>query len=402
MQDVIFQVSIVFLCIFIAVWLSSKLKFSSIPFLIVVGMLVGPHAPEVFNVSFSLVENNEIVEFLSRLGILLMLFYLGLEFSMSKLTSGGKSLLFGGTLYAFLNMLRGFVFGWIFFDDFAEILVVIGITGISSSAIITKLLVDLKRTANPETRMILGILIIEDVFLAMYLPVLSTLLFTKGTTMSQTVLTVVVMVVFILFVMIIGPRLGKLIEGVFDKCRGENFVILLFTLLLVSVVVLKKIHIEEVIGALLLGMILAETAHSKRIIQTITPMRELFGAVFFFAFGLHMNYRLLDQAIEIALIAVMITIIGNIAVGWLAAWIGGYKGRRATTIAFTIIARGEFAILVAAMAVAANLDPLLSSFAALYVLMLAFISPVLAKNTKTIHVKLAGIFEKYTKTKLLN
>ncbi|MCL0106480.1 cation:proton antiporter [Peptococcaceae bacterium] len=391
MQDVIVQVSFIFLCVFIAVWLASKFKFSSIPFLIVAGMLVGPHAPEVAGFDFSLVNNNEIVELLSRLGILLMLFYLGLEFSLSKLASGGTSLLLGGTLYVFLNVLRGFVLGWFFFDDFYEILIVVGITGISSSAIITKLLVDLKRTANPETRMILGILVIEDVFIAIYLSVLGALLFAKAATIGQTVLTVLIMVAFILLVMATGRKIGRTIEGIFNKCSGENFVIMLFTLLLVTVVVLKKIHVEEVIGALLLGMILAETAHSKKIIQTITPMRELFGAVFFFSFGLNIDYRLLDQAIGIAVVAVIVTVIGNAVAGLIAAKIGGYKGRRATTVAFTIMARGEFTILVAAMAVAADMSPVLSSFAALYVLILAFISPILAKNTRLIHERLVRV-----------
>ncbi|MCL0052371.1 cation:proton antiporter [Peptococcaceae bacterium] len=391
MQDVIVQVSFIFLCVFIAVWLASKFKFSSIPFLIVAGMLVGPHAPEVAGFDFSLVNNNEIVELLSRLGILLMLFYLGLEFSLSKLASGGTPLLLGGTLYVLLNVLRGFVLGWFFFDDFYEILIVVGITGISSSAIVTKLLVDLKRTANPETRMILGILIIEDVFIAIYLSVLGALLFAKAATIGQTVLTVLIMVAFILLVMATGRKIGRTIEGIFNKCSGESFVITLFTLLLVTVVVLKKIHVEEVIGALLLGMILAETAHSKKIIQTITPMRELFGAVFFFSFGLNIDYRLLDQAIGIAVVAVIVTVIGNAVAGLIAAKIGGYKGRRATTVAFTIMARGEFTILVAAMAVAADMSPVLSSFAALYVLILAFISPVLAKNTRLIHERLVRV-----------
>ena len=391
MQDVIVQVSFIFLCVFIAVWLASKFKFSSIPFLIVAGMLVGPHAPEVAGFDFSLVNNNEIVELLSRLGILLMLFYLGLEFSLSKLASGRTPLLLGGTLYVLLNVLRGFVLGWFFFDDFYEILIVVGITGISSSAIVTKLLVDLKRTANPETRMILGILIIEDVFIAIYLSVLGTLLFAKAATIGQTVLTVLIMVAFILLVMATGRKIGRTIEGIFNKCSGENFVIMLFTLLLVTVVVLKKIHVEEVIGALLLGMILAETAHSKKIIQTITPMRELFGAVFFFSFGLNIDYRLLDQAIGIAVVAVIVTVIGNAVAGLIAAKIGGYKGRRATTVAFTIMARGEFTILVAAMAVAAGMSPVLSSFAALYVLILAFISPILAKNTRLIHERLVRV-----------
>jgi len=272
--------------------------------------------------------------------------------------------------------------------------VVAGITGISSSAIITKLLVDLKRTANPETEFVLGIMVYEDVFLAVYLSILSGLLFSGGEIELARILPSVILIfIFILSIIILGRRIGALLEPRLSVKSAESFVVIVFTLLLLTAVLVETIHIEEAIGALLLGLVMAETIHSKRVIQLITPMRDLFGAVFFFAFGLEIDYRIFGTAVGITLVAVLMTVVGNIINGLLASWLAGYSSKRGFNVAFMIIARGEFAVIVASLAVSAGVNKLLPAFAALYVLILAFISPVLAKNARFFHqhyTRLAG------------
>ncbi|AGL03036.1 cation:proton antiporter [Desulfoscipio gibsoniae] len=389
--DLILNLGLSFTFITLAIYISNKIKFSSIPFLIMAGMLVGPHAPEALGTSLAIVHKTESIDLLARLGVLLMLFYLGLEFSTSKLAAAGSSLIKGGTVYVGLNFVRGVIFGWIFFQAWPEAFVVAGITGISSSAIITKLLVDLKRTANPETEFILGIMVFEDVFLAIYLSVLSGLLFSKGDVELLNILPGMVLIfVFIISIIVLGKRIGKLLEPRLSVKSAESFVVIIFTLLLLTAILVETIHIAEAIGALLLGLVLAETIHSKRVIQFISPMRDLFGAVFFFSFGLDIDYRLFGGAVSITLAAVLMTVLGNIITGLLASWLAGYKSKRGFNVAFTIIARGEFAIIVASLAATAGVSEILPAFAALYVLILAFISPVLAKNSRL-------LYEKYSK-----
>lgn len=397
-SDLIFNLGLAFVFISLAIYIAGKLKFSSIPFLILFGMLVGPHAPEIQGLSFSLVNQTESIALLSRLGILLMLFYLGLEFSAGKLASAGTSLVKGGSLYVGLNFVRGLAFGWIFFHTWPEAFVVAGITGISSSAIITKLLLDLKRTANPETEFILGIMVFEDVFLAIYLSVLSGLLAGGGNIeVMKIVPSIILIFAFIITIITFGRRIGAVLEPRLSVKSAESFVVIIFTLLLLTAILVKTLHIAEAIGALLLGLILAETMHSKRVIQFISPMRDLFGAVFFFSFGLEIDYRLFGGAVAVTLAAVVMTVAGNIVTGLLASWLAGYKARRGFNVAFTIIARGEFAIIVASLAVANGVNEILPAFAALYVLLLAFTSPVLAKNSRNFfnwYEKLVSIFKK--------
>ncbi|MFZ5595517.1 MAG: cation:proton antiporter [Bacillota bacterium] len=380
--DVILNVCLAFVFICAATLIASRLNFSSIPFLVVLGMLVGPNAPDIGSLSLKIISDSESIELLSRLGVLLMLFYLGLEFSAGKIAAVGKSLFKSGSVYVAINFLRGLGIGWLFFNTWAEALVVAGITGISSSAIITKLLVDLKRTANPETELILGIMVFEDIFIAIYLSVLSGIIVTDSFNAWRLAANILMILVFIISVIALGRRIGAFFDNKLKFHNPETFVIAIFTLLLLTGVLVEKIHIAEAIGALLFGLVMAETSHSHRIVQLIIPMRDLFGAVFFFSFGMAINYRVFGEVALISFAAVLITVVGNILTGYIAAWLAGYKKRRATNVALTIMARGEFAIIVASLAVTFGMDSKLPAFAALYVLILAFISPVMAKNTK--------------------
>ncbi|MCL6447353.1 MAG: cation:proton antiporter [Armatimonadetes bacterium] len=396
-SDIILNVGLAFVFITIAHWLSSKINFSSIPFLLLFGMLTGPHAPDAGTFSLKLVSDTESIELLSRLGVLLMLFYLGLEFSAGKMVEAGKSLFKGGVLYVALNFARGLGFGWIFFDSWAEALVVAGITGISSSAMITKMLVDLKRAANPETELILGIMVFEDVFIAVYLSVLSGMALAGGFSPGKVLLNVIVIAGFITAIILFGKRLGAVLDKRLSLRNTETFVVAIFTLLLLIGVLAERLHIAEAIGALLLGLVLAETSHNHRIVQMIMPMRDLFGSVFFFSFGMAIDYQSFNDVVVLSAAAIVMTVAGNVITGLIASWLAGYRKRRAFNVAFTIIARGEFSIIVAGFAVSAGLSKQFTAFAALYVLVLAFVSPVLAKHTKLFYgtyEKLAGLIRK--------
>jgi len=143
----------------------------TIPLFMLAGVLLGPSTP-----GFDLVQDPVELELVARLGLVFLLAYLGLEFSLDQLVAGGRRLVATAAIYLLLNvgggLLLGLSFGW----GTREALVVAGIVGILSSAIVTKLLVDLRRLGNRESRVILGIIVIEDVFLALYLALLQPVL----------------------------------------------------------------------------------------------------------------------------------------------------------------------------------------------------------------------------------
>jgi CPA2 family monovalent cation:H+ antiporter-2 len=143
----------------------------AIPFFIVAGIMAGPNTP-----GFVLLERPEDLHLLAMLGLVLLLFHLGLEFSVNDLVSGGRQLAWAGGSYIALNFGAGIALGWMFDWGTREIFVIAGMIGTSSTAIVTKLLIELNRLANRETTMILGIIVVEDVFLAFYLAMLQPIL----------------------------------------------------------------------------------------------------------------------------------------------------------------------------------------------------------------------------------
>lgn len=149
----------------------SRIGLPTIPLFILAGILLGPHTPGIV-----LVADPHDLEMLSALGLVLLLFYLGLEFHLDDLKAGGRRMALAGGAYLALNVGAGLGFGFALGWGTSEALVLAGVLGISSSAIVTKVLVDLGRIGNPETKPILGIIVVEDVFLALYLAALQPIL----------------------------------------------------------------------------------------------------------------------------------------------------------------------------------------------------------------------------------
>jgi monovalent cation:H+ antiporter-2, CPA2 family len=151
--------------------LGGRVGLPTIPLFMLAGILLGPHTPGLV-----LVRDPHDLEMLSALGLVLLLFYLGLEFHLDDLRAGGRRLLLAGSVYLLLNVGAGLAFGLTLGWGGREALVLAGVIGISSSAIVTKILIDLGRVGRPETRLILGVIVVEDVFLALYLAALQPIL----------------------------------------------------------------------------------------------------------------------------------------------------------------------------------------------------------------------------------
>ncbi|MBD2863362.1 cation:proton antiporter [Paenibacillus oceani] len=390
MDHIVLEIGLAVVLIAVAGILSAKLKFSVIPFYILIGMAVGPHAPKIGVFDFRFIESAPFIEFLGRLGVLFLLFYLGLEFSVGRLIKSGKSIAVGGTIYIAINFTLGLLFAYFAGLPFKEILVVAGITTISSSAIVAKVLVDLKRTANSETEMILGIIMFEDVFLAVYISILSGLVLSGSTSLAGVALSALIALGFMLAVLIIGRKAVPLLNKVLDIRSNELFLLVIFGGLMVVAGFSETIHVAEAIGALLVGLVLAETEHMKRIEHLILPFRDFFGAMFFFSFGLTIDPTTLGGAVWLSLGAVVVTLIGNFAAGMLAGKSAGLSKKASVNIGLTIVSRGEFSIVMANLGKAGSLLPLLQPFAALYVLILAILGPLLTKESKTIYKLIYG------------
>lgn len=364
--------------------IAARFKFSNAPFLILIGMLVGPHAPHFDIVDFRFIESKELIDFMGRIGVLFLLFYLGLEFSISRLIKSGKSIAIGGSVYIGINFALGLAFAWGAGLPMKEILIVAGITTISSSAIVAKVLFDLKRTANPETELILGIIMFEDVFLAFYLSLVSGIVLSGATSIIGVASSAGMALGFILGFIILGRLATPLLNKALRISSNEVFILVLFACLFLLAGLGERIHVAEAIGALLLGLILAETEHGQKIEHMVVPFRDFFGALFFFGFGLTINPFTLGGAVWMSLAAVVVTLIGNITAGVIAGRQAGLSKQASYNIGFTIVSRGEFSIILANLARSGGLLEIIQPFAALYVLILAVLGPVLTKESERI------------------
>lgn len=398
LEHIVFEVGLALALIAIAGFLSMKLKFSIVPFYILVGMIVGPHAPDIGLFDLRFISSAPLIEFMGRLGVLFLLFYLGLEFSVGRLIKAGRSIAVGGTIYIVINFTLGLLFGWAAGFPLKEVLIIAGITTISSSAIVAKVLVDLKRTANRETEMILGIIMFEDIFLAVYISIVSGLVLSGATSLAGVLSSALIALGYMLLLIIVGRKLVPFLNRALNIKSNEVFMITVFAALFLIAGFSETIHVAEAIGALLVGLVLAETQHMKRIEHLILPFRDFFGAMFFFSFGLTIDPLSLGGAVWLSIGAVALTLFGNVVAGLLAGRSAGLPPKASTNIGLTIVSRGEFSIIMANLGKAGALMEILQPFAALYVLILAILGPLLTKESKHIYKLLNAVFRLDRKT----
>lgn len=352
--------------------LGGRIGLPTIPLFILAGILLGPHTP-----GYTLLSNPHDLEMLSALGLVLLLFYLGLEFHMDDLKTGGRKMAIAGGTYLALNVGAGLGFGFALGWGTSEALVLAGVLGISSSAIVTKILVDLGRIGNPETRPILGIIVVEDVFLALYLAALQPIL--SGADSLSAMLVDGGKAFGFLLLLALAARFGTKLIGKLMNTRDDELLVISFLGVAVFVAgVSEMFGVADAIGAFMVGLMLGSTTSGERILKLVHPLRDAFGAIFFFAFGLSIDPGDLLSVFWPVLAAVVLTLAMNVAAGLAASRIYSFGTQATANIATTLVARGEFALILATMAAAAGLDNRLSPFIAGYVLLLAVLAPLAA------------------------
>jgi CPA2 family monovalent cation:H+ antiporter-2 len=330
---------------------------------------------------------------LGEVGVLFLLFSLGLEFSIKKLLDSARTIIKSGVIYLSIVGTSALVFaicmGW----AVPEILLAFGIIIIASSAIVAKTLVDLKRTANPETEVVLGLMLFQDIFMAIFLPIVSAIALTHAGTPLDLVKSIGFAFLFIILFVAVSLK-TSILEKLFSIASDEVFLLTIMGVLFFMAGTSAQLEISDAIGALILGMVLAETSHKERILHMIIPYRDFFGAVFFFGFGLsiELTVEMLAVSLPAALLAVGVVVMGSLVYGMVMSRVAGISKRGAVNVGMTIVSRGEFSIVLASMGVAAGLSDSLRSFAVLFVVLLAISGPLLSRFSGGIYRGLAKMF----------
>lgn len=350
--------------------LASKWGFSAIPLYLLAGLAFGNGG--ILPLQFS----EEFVHIGAEIGVLLLLFMLGLEYSAEELSASLKTALPAGAVDLILNFFPGLIMGLLLGWKPLAALLLGGVTYISSSGIIAKVLADLGRMDNPETPIIISILVFEDLAMAVYLPLVAVLLI--GQSFTSALIAILIALVTVSTVLFIALRYGKKFSFFIAHQSDEVILLTTFGLVLLVAGLAQRLQVSAAIGAFLIGIALSEPI-AERTHKLLVPSRDLFAAIFFLFFGLQIDPASLPPVLLLAVLLGLITALTKVLTGWWAARRANVNTLEAFRAGAALIARGEFSIIIAGLGVSAGLEPQLGALSAAYVLFLAILGPILAR-----------------------
>ncbi|AHH20096.1 cation:proton antiporter [Nocardia nova] len=312
-----------------------------------------------------------------EIGVVLLLLLLGLEYTAPELVSGMRKSWLAGLLDIVLNATPGAVVALILGWGPTGAITLAGVTYISSSGIAAKVLNDLGRLGNRETPVILSVLVFEDLAMAIYLPILTTILAGVGWLAGLRSLAVALLVIAV--VLIIALRYGRYVSAIVDSKDREVFLLQLTGAALLVAGIASGLNVSAAVGAFLLGIAISgSTARSAA--KLLEPLRDLFAAIFFVAFGLNTDPQKIPAVLGWAVLLAVVTTLTKIATGWFAARRQGIGRLGRARAGATLVARGEFSIVIAGLAVSVGaVEGKLAALASAYVLLMAIAGPVAAR-----------------------
>ena len=350
---------------------ANRWGFSAVPLYLLAGLAFGNGGLAPLNFSRDFVQRG------ADLGVLLLLFMLGLEYTGEELKQSLRSGFVAGLGDFIMNFPPGLVAGLMLGWRPLPAVLLGGATYISSSGIVAKVLAELGRLANAETPVVVSVLVLEDLTMGVYLPIVAVLLAGGGT--STVLFSVAVAMVVVSAVLFVAVRFGQRLSR-FASHQSDEVILLtvLGTILLVAGVA-QRFQVSAAIGAFLVGIAVsgpvAEQSH-----RVLAPLRDLFAATFFFFFGLEIDPATLPRVIPFAVALGLTTALTKVLTGYWAAHRAGIDRAGRIRAGTALVARGEFSIVIAGLGV--GIEPQLGPLSAAYVLFLAILGPILARASK--------------------
>lgn len=348
--------------------IATRWGFSAIPLYLLAGLAFGNGGLVPLNVSAGFIHGG------AEIGVLLLLFMLGLEYSGDQLVTTLRKGFLAGIIDFLLNFSPGLIFGLLLGWKPMAAVILGGVTYMSSSGVAAKVLTELGRLNSAETPVVLSILILEDMGMAIYLPLVGVL--TIGGSAQRMVLSVAIAVATVAAVLFAAVRFGNAFSRVVRHESDEIILLTTFGTVLLVAGIAERLQVSSAIGAFLVGIAvsgpLAEQSH-----RLLAPLRDLFAALFFFFFGLQLDPRSLKPMLLLAVILGLITAATKILTGYLSVIVTGHDRHVGIRAGSVLISRGEFSIVIATLG--AGLDAKLGSLAAAYVLFLEILGPICAR-----------------------
>ena len=365
------ELGAVVFCLGLLARLAGRIGMSPIPLYLLGGLAFG---------AGGIVELDGMKEFAhisGEIGVILLLLMLGLEYTAAELFTGLRRSWQAGVLDLVLNFLPGAALAYLLGWGGIGAMVLGGVTYISSSGIAAKVITDLGRIGNRETPVVLSILVFEDLAMAVYLPVLTTIL--AGASFLGGLTSVGIALAVVSVVLMVALRHGHHVSKAVHSENSEVFLLNVLGAALLVAGVASAMQVSAAVGAFLLGIAISgATAHNAT--RILEPLRDLFAAIFFVAFGLNTDPSSIPPVLGWALVLAVITAATKMATGIWAAKRAGIARPGRLRAGATLIARGEFSIVIAGLAVASGaVTAELAALATAYVLLMAVLGPLAAR-----------------------
>jgi CPA2 family monovalent cation:H+ antiporter-2 len=360
--------------------LSSRVGISPIPLYLLAGLAFGKGG------LLPLATSHDFISTGAEVGVVLLLFTLGLEYAPDELLATLRKSAPVGLADLVLNGLPGAVCALLLGWGPTAALALAGVTFVTSSGVTAQLLSDLGWSSHRETRVVLSLLVLEDLTMAAYLPILTAVL--AGVGVLTGLRTVAIAAVAVTLIMYISLRHGRLVESFVASPNEEVLLLKVLGLTLLVAGVAEKIQVSAAVGAFLVGIALSgPVAHSARV--RIAPLREVFAAVFFVFFGLQTSPPKLVPVLGPAALLAVVGLITKISTGYLAAARAQLGRPERIRAGVALVARGEFSIVIGGLAVAAGVNPHLGPVTAAYVFILAVSGPLIARAADPLAARFA-------------
>jgi CPA2 family monovalent cation:H+ antiporter-2 len=311
---------------------------------IIAGVIVGPYTPIEF------VHDQDTIDGLGQLGVVLLMFSLGLEFSLRKLTKVGASAFVAAILEIVLMMWLGYEMGRIFGWDTMNSVFLGAMLSISSTTIIVKALSELGKSREPFAEVIFGILVIEDILAIVMLALLSGFAETGVLHAREVGVSVLKLAVFFAMVLVVGFILVPRLFDYVARFKSDEMTLVTALGLCFAVALVATMNKYSVaLGAFLIGAVIAEARQLHKIEELVAPLRDMFSAIFFVTIGMLIDPRMLVQYAWPIVALSLLVVVGKVMTCSFGSFVGGRDLRTSLCVGMGLAQIGEFSFIIAAL-----------------------------------------------------
>ncbi len=351
-SSIMFEVGVIAAVGFLGAAIATRAKVSVIIGYIVAGILIGPNIHlNLFGLSYNgVLTETDFIQSISQLGLVLLLFFVGLEFSIAKLKKTKEAAAILAVTNLAVDMFAGFVIGAWLGWPLIDTIFMAGVISMSSTAIAAKALIDLKRLGNAETEFILGMVILES-FMAMIILTLvnGVVISSDGAPVDPASLFAGIGIFLGFFVFLAALVIPNTVK-MFERIKSEElFILFAMAVVFLAAALAQAFRVPAIIGAFFMGMVFADTKLAQRLKSKMESLRDAFVAMFFLSFGMLIDPSALPAVLPMLLLAVPLILLSDMFLTASLAYMIGFSSKGAMAVGTSFVARNEEAILYASV-----------------------------------------------------